>query len=146
MQAEMEEERCITTMDMAVVVPPPELRRTILQVFTTKHSLQLHLSAIGFITLTLTQHGLLDQPLEWEEAIDVLAQGIVDGQLDIDPHSSRIVTRGSNQNVDTGPSECRHRTIRYSHSNSTREGLLQTCHSRLSSTYDSRHSHIDIFS
>ncbi|SAM85921.1 uncharacterized protein UBRO_20937 [Ustilago bromivora] len=104
-QAEMEEERRITTMDMAVVVPPPELRRTILRVFTTKHSLQLHSSAIGFITSTLTQHGLLDQPLEWEEAIDALAQGIVDGQLDVDPHSSRGATRGGNQNVDTGPSD-----------------------------------------
>ncbi|SPC64871.1 uncharacterized protein UHOD_12290 [Ustilago sp. UG-2017b] len=104
-RAEMEEEHCITTMDMAAVVLPPELCRTILQVFTTKHSLQLHSSAIGFITLTLTQHGLLDQPLEWEEAIDVLAQGIVDGQLDVDPHSSRVVTCGGNQNVDTEPSD-----------------------------------------
>ncbi|KAJ1028983.1 hypothetical protein NDA18_002614 [Ustilago nuda] len=96
-------------MDMAAVVPPPELRRTILRVFTTKHSLQLHSSAIGFITSTLAQHGLLDQPLEWEEAIDALAQGIVDGQSDVDPHSSRGATRGGNQNVDndqdTGPSD-----------------------------------------
>ncbi|KAJ1019859.1 hypothetical protein NDA13_006082 [Ustilago tritici] len=101
--------RCIATMDMAAAVPPPELRRTILRAFTTKRSLQLHSSAIGFITSTLAQHGLLDQPLEWEEATDALAQGIVDGQLDVDPHSSRGSTRGGSQNVDndqdTGPSD-----------------------------------------
>ncbi|SYW86266.1 uncharacterized protein UBRO2_05986 [Ustilago bromivora] len=101
--------RRITTMDMAVAVPPPELRRMILWVFTTKRSLQLHLSAINFITSTLAQHDLLDRPFEWEEAIDALAQGIVDGQSDVDPHSSRGATCGGSQNVDngqdTGPSD-----------------------------------------
>ncbi|KAJ1026713.1 hypothetical protein NDA16_002311 [Ustilago loliicola] len=89
-------------MARAAVAPPPELRRTILRAFTTKHSLQLHSSAIAFITSTLAEHGLLDQPLEWEEAIDALAQGIVDGQSDLDPQSStsRGVTRNGNHNVD----------------------------------------------
>ncbi|KAI3479907.1 hypothetical protein L1887_58056 [Cichorium endivia] len=74
-------------MPAAVVAAPPELRRTILRVFTTKHSLQLHSSAITFIASTLAEHGLLDQPLEWEEAIDALAQGVVDNQADLDPHA-----------------------------------------------------------
>lgn len=72
-------------MAATTAIPPPELRRIILRVFTTKHSLQLHSSAISFITSTLAEHGLLDQPLEWEEAIDALAQGVVEGQSDIDP-------------------------------------------------------------
>ncbi|SJX62991.1 related to DNA polymerase epsilon subunit B [Sporisorium reilianum f. sp. reilianum] len=72
-------------MTTPTATPPPELRRTILRVFTTKHSLQLHSSAIAFITSTLAEHGLLDQPLEWEEAIDALAQGVVEGQSDVDP-------------------------------------------------------------
>lgn len=80
------------------VVPPPELRRTILRVFTTKHSLQLHSSAIAFITSTLADHGLLQQPLEWEEAIDALAQGIVDGQTNADSnagsHSKALASTG----------------------------------------------------
>ncbi|SYW81925.1 uncharacterized protein UHO2_00417 [Ustilago hordei] len=101
----MEEECHIATMDMTAVVSPPELRRTILWVLTTKHSPQLHSSAISFITSTLAQNGLLDQPLEWEEAIDALSQGIVDGQSDVDPHFSRGATRGGNQNVDMGPSD-----------------------------------------
>lgn len=100
----------------SVVVPPPELRRTILRVFTTKHSLQLHSSAIAFITSTLAEHGLLEQPLEWEEAIDALAQGIVQGQSDVDPHApstsisrtaARNGARASNLNdqEDSGPSD-----------------------------------------
>lgn len=83
------------TMANAPVVPPPELRRTILRVFTTKHSLQLHSSAITFITSTLAEHGLLEQPLEWEEAIDALAQGIVEGQSEIDPQASSLARAAS---------------------------------------------------
>ncbi|CDS01771.1 hypothetical protein [Sporisorium scitamineum] len=75
--------------------PPPELRRTILRVFTTKHSLQLHSSAIAFITSTLAEHGLLDQPLEWEEAIDALAQGVVEGQSDVDPQAPSTSRAGA---------------------------------------------------
>ncbi|SPO25719.1 related to DNA polymerase epsilon subunit B [Ustilago trichophora] len=94
-------------------VPPPELRRTILRVFTTKHSLQLHSSAIAFITSTLAEHGLLEQPLEWEEAIDALAQGIVEGHADVDPAgpstSRGAIARNGNRAQDgtneSGPSD-----------------------------------------
>ncbi|GAC93425.1 telomere-associated helicase [Pseudozyma hubeiensis SY62] len=80
---------------MAAVAPPPELRRAILRVFTTKHSLQLHSSAIAFITSTLAEHGLLQQPLEWEEAIDALAQGIVEGQTDVDSKHASYTSKPS---------------------------------------------------
>ncbi|SNX84492.1 related to DNA polymerase epsilon subunit B [Melanopsichium pennsylvanicum] len=97
-------------VNSAAIAPPPELRRTILRVFTTKHSLQLHSSAITFITSTLAEHGLLEQPLEWEEAIDALAQGIVEGQVDLDSNftSTSRGHRNSTRNNDAddeGPSD-----------------------------------------
>ncbi len=102
----------IPRMPNTSAVPPPELRRTILRVFTTKHSLQLNSSAIAFITSTLAEHGLLEQPLEWEEAIDALAQGVVEGQSDHDsraPSNSRAsAARNGARNQDdddSGPSD-----------------------------------------
>ncbi|EST05432.1 DNA polymerase alpha/epsilon, subunit B [Kalmanozyma brasiliensis GHG001] len=92
-------------MTSVAIAPPPELRRTILRVFTTKHSLQLHSSAISFITSTLAEHGLLEQPLEWEEAIDALAQGVVEGQSDVDPKTpstSRAATLARNGSAGRG--------------------------------------------
>ncbi|CCF49924.1 hypothetical protein NDA11_001603 [Ustilago hordei] len=95
-QAEMEEERCIATMDMAAVVLPPELRRIILWVFTTKHSPQLHLSAIGFITSTLAQHG--------NQNIDTGPSDVVTAAV-LEKVYSRLVVASSANNSDSSESD-----------------------------------------
>ncbi|PWZ02294.1 DNA polymerase epsilon, subunit B [Testicularia cyperi] len=92
-------------MPTAQPVTTPELRRCILRIFTTKHALQLHSSAIAFITSTLASHGLLDQPHEWEEAIEALASGIVESQAEADVEgtsssaSSEVVTAAALEKV-----------------------------------------------
>lgn len=65
------------------IQPSGELRKAILKIFTHKYSLQLHSSALSFIAGTLDSHGLLDQPEEWNEAIDALAMGIVENEGNI---------------------------------------------------------------
>lgn len=81
--------------DDSSISAPPELRRQILRIFTTKHGLQLHSSAISFIASTLATHGLLDEPLEWSDAIEALAKGIVDNQTNTDGPSSAEVSTAS---------------------------------------------------
>lgn len=62
------------------IQPSQALRKSILRIFTHKYSLQLHSSALSFIAGTLSSHGLLDQPDEWDDAIEALASGIVENE------------------------------------------------------------------
>ncbi|PWN52289.1 DNA polymerase epsilon, subunit B [Violaceomyces palustris] len=85
----------------SAIQPPPALRKSILKVFTKKYSLQLDSSAISFIAQTLDSHGLLDQPDEWEDAIEALAGGIVEaeatgGKLSL---SGSVVTQAALEKV-----------------------------------------------
>ena len=60
------------------IIIPPALRRTILRILSRKYGMQLHSSAISFIHSTLQSHGLLEDPNEWDEAIEWLAKGLVE--------------------------------------------------------------------
>lgn len=60
------------------IIVPQALRRTILRIFNKQYGLTLHSSAITFIYQTLEQHGLLQNPDDWNEAIQWLAKGLVD--------------------------------------------------------------------
>lgn len=51
---------------------------------------------------------MLEQPLEWEDAIDALAQGVIEGQSDVDPQapsSSRAAGRRLDNDDDSSPSD-----------------------------------------
>ncbi|EPQ28615.1 uncharacterized protein PFL1_03918 [Pseudozyma flocculosa PF-1] len=86
---------------MPDVAISPALRRTILRVFTKKHNLQLHSSAVAFIAHTLDSHGLIDQPEEWDDAIEALATGILEAEASgADPGvSSSVVTQEALKHV-----------------------------------------------
>ncbi|KAN0061752.1 DNA-directed DNA polymerase epsilon, subunit B [Thecaphora frezii] len=81
--------------------PPPALRRAIIRIFTKKHNLQLHSSAIVFVAQTLHSHGLLQQPQEWDDAIEALATGILDAEASGAEAnlSSSVVTQEALQRV-----------------------------------------------
>lgn len=91
----------VASTDMLPIAVPPELRRLILRTFTTKYGLQLHSSSISFIASTLASHGLLEQPPEWNEAIEALANGIVENQTNTDASASSVdlVTAASLEKV-----------------------------------------------
>ncbi|KAK0551435.1 DNA-directed DNA polymerase epsilon, subunit B, partial [Tilletia horrida] len=75
-----------------------DLRRIIVKIFTRKYNLQLHTSALNFIASTLEAHGLLEQPEEWEDALEALAKELVDGEAG-DGGSSSMVTQSALERV-----------------------------------------------
>ncbi|WFD07915.1 DNA-directed DNA polymerase [Malassezia vespertilionis] len=63
---------------MADVHVPPDVRREILRAFTRKYHLQLRSDAVQFVCATLQAHGLLDEPVARAEAVEALANALVE--------------------------------------------------------------------
>lgn len=69
-------------MTMPNVTAP--LRKAIVHIFTRKYNLQLHTSALEFIHHVLDDHHLLNDEDEWDEAIEELAKGFINGDQHTD--------------------------------------------------------------
>lgn len=66
------------------------LRKTIVHIFTRKYNLQLHASALEFIHQVLHDHNLLKYQDEWDEAIEELAKGFINGEQHTDGSKGEI--------------------------------------------------------
>ncbi|MCO5589717.1 hypothetical protein L7F22_043685 [Adiantum nelumboides] len=77
------------------LIVPPALRRTIIRIFNKQYGLTLHSSAVAFIHSTLESHGLLEDPTQWNEAIQWLAKGLNNSSTE----GPSIVTRAALEKV-----------------------------------------------
>lgn len=77
------------------LIVPPALRRTIIRIFNKQYGLTLHASAVAFIHSTLESHGLLQDPTQWNEAIQWLAKGLNNSSTE----GPSIVTRAALEKV-----------------------------------------------
>lgn len=81
--------------EATTTIIPPALRRTIIRIFNKQYGLTLHSSAVAFIHSTLESHGLLDDPTQWNEAIQWLAKGLTNTSSE----GPSIVTRTALEKV-----------------------------------------------
>lgn len=87
---------------MSAQAVPPEVRRVILRAFSKKHHLQLQSDAVQYVYATLRAHGLLEDDAALVEAVDALADALVEqhvGGVDLAGFDGLVVSRAALERV-----------------------------------------------